>query len=111
MANNFRTIYLYIVSLITLAMIVGGIVSSVNNITSYFYPDSYVFFSETNSNTSNSKYNDYDYDYETSKNNLIKRENYKNEKIKNTVVSVAVIIVGGIMYKYHWNIIEKERIK
>ena len=36
MANNFRTIYLYIVSLITLAMIVGGIVSSVNNITSYF---------------------------------------------------------------------------
>ena len=111
MANNFRTIYLYIVSLITLAMILGGIVSSVNNITSYFYPDSYVFFSETNSSTSNSKYNDYDYDYETSKNNLIKRENYKNEKIKNTVVSVAVIIVGGIMYKYHWNIIEKERIK
>lgn len=108
MANNFRTIYLYIISLITLAMIVGGIVSSVNNITSYFYPDSYVFFSETNS-TSNSKYNDYD--YETSKNNLIKRENYKNEKIKNTVVSVVVIIVGGIMYKYHWNIIEKERIK
>ena len=109
MANNFRTIYLYIVSLITLAMIVGGIVSSVNNITSYFYPDSYVFFSETNSSISNSKYNDYD--YETSKNNLIKRENYKNEKIKNTVVSVAVIIVGGIMYKYHWNLIEKERIK
>lgn len=105
MGNNFRTMYLYIVSLITLGMIVGGIVSTVNNITSYFYPDSYVFFEQESSNQ-------YDiYDYEDTKNNEIKRENYKNEKIKNSVVSVAIIIVGGIMYKYHWNIIEKERIK
>ena len=105
MGNNFRTIYLYIVSLITLGMIVGGIVSTVNNITSYFYPDSYVFFEQESSNQ-------YDiYDYEDKRNNEIKRENYKTEKIKNSVVSVAIIIVGGIMYKYHWNIIEKERIK
>ena len=107
MSNNFRTIYLYIVSIITLGMIVGGIVSSVNNITSYFYPDSYVFFNETTYSTDSK----YDYDYESSKNNLIERENYKNEKIKNTVVSVAVIVVGSIMYTYHWNIIEKERKK
>lgn len=105
MGNNFRTMYLYIVSLITLGMIVGGIVSTVNNITSYFYPDSYVFFEQESSNQ-------YDiYDYEDTRNNEIKRENYKNEKIKNSVVSVAIIVVGGIMYKYHWNIIEKERIK
>lgn len=105
MGNNFRTIYLYIVSLITLGMIVGGIVSTVNNITSYFYPDSYIFFEQESSN-------EYDiYDYEDKRNNEIKRENYKTEKIKNSVVSVAIIIVGGIMYKYHWNIIEKERIK
>ena len=50
MGNNFRTMYLYIVSLITLGMIVGGIVSTVNNITSYFYPDSYVFFEQESSN-------------------------------------------------------------
>ena len=48
MANNFRIIYLYIVCLITLTMIIGGIVSTVNNITSYFYPDSYLFFEEDN---------------------------------------------------------------
>lgn len=107
MSNNFRTIYLYIVSLITLGMIVGGIVSTVNNITSYFYPDSYVFFSETAYGFDD----EYKYDYETAQNNLIRRENYKNEKIKNTVVSVAVIVVGSIMYKYHWNMIEKERAK
>ena len=105
MGNNFRTMYLYIVSLITLGMIVGGIVSTVNNITSYFYPDSYIFFEQESSN-------EYDiYDYEDKRNNEIKRENYKTEKIKNSVVSIAIIVVGVIMYKYHWNIIEKERIK
>lgn len=109
MASNFRTIYLYIVALITLVMIIGGIVATANNIASYFYPDSYVFFEEE---TSISKYDsDDDYDYDSTRKNQIKRENYKNEKIKNAVVSVVVIAVGGIMYKYHWNIIEKERIK
>ena len=39
------------------------------------------------------------------------KEPTKNEKIKNSVVSIAIIVVGVIMYKYHWNIIEKERIK
>lgn len=107
MANNFRTIYLYIVSLITLGMIIGGIVSIANNVTSYFYPDSYVFFSEESSSYDY----DYGYDYDDIRKNEIKKENYKNEKIKNTVVSVAVSVVGAVMYKYHWNIIEKERIK
>ncbi len=105
MTNNFRVIYLYIVSLISLIMIVGGIVVLAHEVTSYFYPDSYVFFSDGNSATSKT------YDYNTEKNNLIRRENYKNEKIKNSVVSVAVIAIGGIMYKYHWNMIEKEKVK
>ena len=109
MANNFRTIYLYIVSLITLCMIVGGIVSTVNNIASYFYPDSYVFYEEeTNSIKYDTSYND---DFDSTRNTLIRRDNYKKEKIKNAVVSVAVIAVGVIMYRYHWNLIEKERIK
>ena len=93
MGNNFRTIYLYLVSFITLMMIIGGTVLTVNNLTSYAYPDSYAFFS-------NSGYN-----------NKVTRENYKKEKIKNAVVSSVVIVIGGIMYKYHWNIIENERKK
>lgn len=114
MANNFRTIYLYIVAMITLGMIVGGIVSTANNIASYFYPDSSVFFEEEKN--SYDKY-DYGYDYnynneiDNARRNAIEKGNYKNEKIKNTIVSVAVIGVGAIMYKYHWKIIEKERVK
>ena len=105
MANNFRTIYLYIVCLITVTMIIGGIVSTVNNLISYFYPDDYVFFEEEEYSTK------YENQYEEIQKNEIRKQNYKNEKIKNSVVSVAVIIVGTIMYRYHWNTIEKERIK
>lgn len=98
MANNFRTIYLYIICIITLSMIIGGIVSTVNNATSYFYPDSYVFFEEDTD------------DADEARRNLVEMQNYKNTKIKNMVVSIVVVSVGAIMYKSHWNIIEKERI-
>ncbi len=111
MGNNVRTIYLYIVAFITLAMVVTGITSAVNNIASYFFPDAYVFFEEVDDDYSYT-YNNYNYDheyYEEKEEELeIERENYKTEKIKNTVVSLVVIIIGAIMYKYHWNMIEKE---
>lgn len=111
MANNFRTIYLYIIALISLCMIIGGIVYTVNNITSYFFPDSYIFFEEEAKTTNYNTYYDYENDYNNTRNTLIRQENYKKEKIKNAVVSVAIIVVGTIMYRYHWNLIEKERIK
>ena len=108
MQSNFRTIYLYVVSLITLCMIISGIVSTVNNITSYLYPTSSVFYDDdTSSNYSYSYENTTDYN--SIKNKQIQKDNYKKEKIKNAVVSIAVIVVGGILYKYHWNLIEKER--
>lgn len=97
MANNFRTVYLYIICFITLSMIIGGIVATVNNITSYLYPDSYVFF-ETDT-----------YFGDEAEENLIERQNYKNEKIKNMIVSIVVVAVGAVMYKSHWSTIEKER--
>ena len=68
--NNIRTIYLYIVCFITLGMVVSGIASVVNNIASYYYPDSYVFFEN--------KYDDYSEEEE----NEIEKENFKNERIK-----------------------------
>lgn len=57
------------------------------------------------------KYDDYVYDYSEEEENEIEKENFKNERIKNAIVSGAVIIIGGIMYKYHWKIIERERNK
>lgn len=99
--NNFRTIYLYIVSFITLVMIIGGIVSTVNNFISCIFPNSSVFFNDTSYYSNNNSDNTLQ----------IRRNNYKNQKIKNSIISIIVIIVGTVMYKYHWNLIEKERLK
>lgn len=104
MSNNFRIIYLYLVSFITLAMIIGGIVSTVNNITSYFFPDSYVFFEKNEGQ-------DIDTYISKSEKNRIERENYNNERIKDSIISISITVVGVIMYRYHWNTIEKEREK
>ena len=109
MNSNIRIIYLYIVCFVTLGMIVTGISATVNSISSYFYPDDYVFFQ-----TENNTYNNYTYytdDYNEAEQNEIEKENYKTEQIKNAVVSLAVFVIGVIMYKYHWNIIEKEKNK
>lgn len=110
MSSNFRTFYLYTVSLITLIMIIGGIVAAVYNLTAYFFPNSYVFFEEETSINKYDidKYED-DYEYDSKRNIEIRKQNYKNEKIKSTIVSIVVAGIGGVMYKYHWNIIEKER--
>ncbi len=109
MSNNVRIIYLYIVAFITLAMIVAGIISAVNNIAYYFFPDSYLFYEyDYNEYNEYSSYNE-PFDYQDEERNEIERENYKTEKIKNTVVSLVVVVIGAIMYKYHWNMIEKEK--
>ena len=114
MNNNIRTIYLYIVSLVTLGMIVGGIVSLVNNVSLYFFPDDIAFYQEEsnqNYNYYDDYYNSYETDYTEAQENEIEKENYRTKQIKNATVSFAVIIIGVIMYKYHWNLIEKEKNK
>ena len=109
MSNNIRIIYLYIVAFITLGMIVGGVFSTIYNMTSFFCPTDTVFFEEYDNSIN---------DYAVTSNpikgideNKVKRNNYKKEKIKDSVVSAVIIIVGIVLYKYHWKIIEKERNK
>ena len=99
--NNFRIIYLYTVSFITLIMLIGGIISTVNNFMSYIFPTSSVFFNDTSYYASNNNENSLQ----------IRRNNYKNQKLKNSIISIIVIVIGTTMYKYHWNLIEKERLK
>ena len=98
MTSTIRTLYLYIVSFITLGMIVGGIYATVYNFSSYFYPTAYEFFNDD----TDSYYYENNKDYITDTKN-----NYKREKIKDGIVSVVVVALGGVLYKYHWNIIEK----
>ena len=101
MSSNMRVFYLYIISLITLIMFASGIIATVYNITRYIFPSDYYFFSEDTLTIQT--------DVVEKNNNEIGRQNYKKETIKDSIVSVLVIVIGFSLYKYHWNLIEKER--
>lgn len=106
MNSNIRTFYLYTVCFVTLCMIVSGVVIAINNIALYIMPNSYIFYE--NENSVYAELSDYGDDYSLNYDE-IEKENYKTRKIKGAVVATVIATIGGIMYKYHWKVIEKEK--
>jgi hypothetical protein len=105
-SKSIRTLYLYIVSFLSLMAIVYGTVALVERITNYFYPVSY-YSSYYNYNSYEDKYtipNDYDA--------IMQRENEKrNEQIqtiKDIFTNLAIVLVATFIYSYHWKMIQKE---
>lgn len=95
MKSYFRILYLYIISAITLVMIVGGVIATLSSVAEYKYPqkDNY------------SSYYDDDEDY---------AEQIYNEEVKNVKMiftDMAVVLVAIPLYVYHWRRIEKERME
>lgn len=102
MSSNMRVFYLYIVALITLLMFLIGIVFTVYNLAKYIFPNNYAFFENDDVRTT--------YQADVAVNYTeIDRQNYKRETIKDLIVSGLVIVFGFCLYKYNWNVIEKER--
>ena len=117
MQSNMRVFYLYVVSLIALIMFVSGIIAVVYNGARLIFPTSYVFYEDQ---TQDSFYSDGQIKSAVEKNynsndiqerseNRIRRRNYKNEAIKDVIVSMLVMGIGFVLYNYHWKTIEKER--
>lgn len=102
MAKYIRIIYLYIVSFISLSMLVGGIVATVSAITEYYFPTDYVFFKEEQTTF-------YYYDSEDSIQNDIDKRNEQRKQIKEIATDVAIIALAVPLYTYHWKKIQKER--
>ena len=91
MSNNIRTIYLYIVSFISLVMIVGGIMSFVYSVVSYNYPVVSGYYSYKENEMF--KYED---EY------IEDKKQAERESLRNSILSVAVIGVGVPIHIYHW---------
>ena len=107
MSKNIRTIYLYIVSFISLFMIVVGVISTVAAMASYKYPQVYYY----DSNTYEKEYvigniTDTSYDYNEE---LLKRiSDRKREHLREVYSSLAIVIVGTPLFMYHWGKVQKE---
>ena len=92
--SKIRTIYLYLVCLVTLFMAIGGFIGGVSYLAQSFFPTSY----------SSIYFDDYDYGYD--------KADSDNEKVRNlkySITSFALLVVSAPIFMYHWKKIEDER--
>lgn len=102
MGRYFRTIYLYIVSFITLCMVVVGFVGAVDSIAAYNYPTVSEYEIE---DVYDSSYKE-DVDIAVRINDLAKVE--RRASLKATFTYLAVLVCGTPLYVFHVKQIKKE---
>lgn len=106
--SNMRNLYLYLVSFVSLLMIIIGIIITVQTVTDVIFPTNYYYESiapektEQLSEEDKTKYDE---------NQTKFQENRMVESKKNVVKSLIVVIVALPTFAYHWRKIEKEKIQ
>ncbi len=90
MSKNIRVLYIYIVSFITLGMIVIGSISFVNGVASYMFPKAYGYGSYA-------KDENFKYDTEY----IQSRKNNQRDSIRNSISSLATVALGTPLFIYH----------
>jgi type III secretory pathway component EscU len=104
--SKLRNVYLYLVSFVTLIMILVGLIFTVQNITDVLFPTNYYYESMPIDKTGSLSAEDkkiYD------ENQIRNAENRKTESKKNVAKSIAVVVVALPTSIYHWRKIEKEK--
>ena len=131
MSKNIRTLYLYVVSFITLCMMVGAFVGIVNTTVSYFAPNvsyygsiypvdyamdgnSTISAQEKENITSGATTGLTTFDEQKAiadyKAGFIKAElAEKTRNLKSIFSAIAVLLVASPLFVYHWSRIEKDR--
>ena len=101
MGKYFRTIYLYIVSFITLTMIVAGVVGTVHNTAGYMYPtmSDYVY----EEIDAEKEQDAFEADAVVEAELIAKRTN-----LKEIFVSIAMFACGAPLYVFHSKQLKKE---
>lgn len=101
---SLRNIYLYLVCLITLIMVIVSVVGAVRATVELVYPDpGYYDVPIEKGGTSGLTQEQID------KQRAVQLEQSRRQAILNLVGSVAMVIVAGPLYVYHWRKIELER--
>lgn len=93
MSKNIRIVYLYLVCLISLFMIIGGFVATINSFAEYFFPTNYYSY----------------YDETDISRRKIQEKNDKIDSLKSAVTTIALLAVSTPVFIYHWKKVEKER--
>jgi hypothetical protein len=104
--SKLRNVYLYLVSFVSLMMIIIGVIFTVQNITDVIFPTNYYYESIAIDKTGNLSEEDKKI-YE--ENQKINEENSKINSKKSVAKSIAVVIVALPTFVYHWRKVEKEK--
>jgi len=101
---SLRNIYLYLVCLITLIMVIVAVVGAVRATVELVYPDpGYYDVPIEKGGTSGLTQEQID------KQREMQLDQSRRQAVLNLVGSVAMIVVAGPLYVYHWRKIELER--
>lgn len=122
MSKNIRILYLYIVSFITLCMMVGAFVGVVNTTVSYLAPSVNYYGSvypmtkegvavdtSVSSNTTSTTTGETTAIDNYKKGLAGERDVQKTKNLKSMFSAIAVLVVSAPLFIYHWSKIQKER--
>lgn len=101
---SLRNIYLYLVCLITLIMVIFSVVSVVRSTVEMLYPDPGYYEAAPVDAKGQTGLTQVQLD----KQNEIQRQQSRRQSILGLVGGVALLIVAGPLYIYHWRKIETE---
>lgn len=102
---KFRNIYLYLVSFVSLMMILIGIIVTVQNVMDVVFPTTYINYEvidKSNEMTPEERAKYEAYQIQLKENQIIGNK-------KNVAKSVTVVVVALPVFLYHWKKIQQER--
>jgi len=100
-----RNVYLYLVSFVSLMMILMGVIFTVQNITDVVFPTNYYEMPPIEKTGSLSVEEQKIY----TENQKRYEENRSIESKKSVAKSIAVVLVALPTFAYHWRKVEKEK--
>ncbi len=102
--SKFRNVYLYLVSFVSLMMILIGVIVTVQNLMDVAFP-TYYNYAPIEKDTQMTPEEIANYEA----NQLLAKENYLVTNKKNVAKSLIVVVVALPVFLYHWKKVQLER--
>ncbi|MDY0341839.1 MAG: DUF5671 domain-containing protein, partial [Coriobacteriia bacterium] len=101
---SLRDIYLYIVCLITLIMVIVGAAGTVRTVVEFLYPDPGIVFYPYKGESMTPEIGAAELDEQQA----LRRAQSTRQSALNLAGDLALVVIAGPLYAYHWRKIEGE---
>ncbi len=101
---SLRNIYLYLVCLITLIMVIVGAAGTVRTAVELFYPDPGAYFDPYMRVKGESDLTEAEFEEQQ----RLQQAQQQRQSVLNLVGNIALVVIAGPLYVYHWRKIETE---